>query len=53
MILGGRITLRWVVQVEKVREGIKNDGRQNQKCNLGPSALFTGVNDYLSADLTQ
>ena len=25
----------------------------NQKCNFGPSALFTGVNHYLSAELTQ
>ena len=58
----GGITLRWVymqkfspwvVQVEKVREGIKNGRWQNQKCNLGPSALFTGVNHYLSAELTQ
>ena len=29
------------------REGIKDGGRQKQKCNLGPSALFTGVNNYL------
>ena len=42
-------TIRWVLQqkfksvlrlLEKVREGIKNGGRQKQKCNLGPSALF-------------
>ena len=39
--------------MEKVREGIKNGGRQNQKCNLGPSAHFTGVNHYVSAELTQ
>ena len=25
-------------QVEKVRKGIKNGGRQKQKCNLGPLA---------------
>ena len=31
-------------QVGKVREGIKNDGRQKQKCNFVPSALFPSVN---------
>ena len=31
----------------------KNDGRQKQTDNLGPSALFTGVNNYLSAELSQ
>lgn len=35
-------------QVEKLREGIKNAGRQKQKF---PSALFIGVNNYLSAEL--
>ena len=29
--------------------GIKDDGRQKQKCNLDPSALFTDVKNYLSA----
>ena len=33
---------------EKVGEGIKNGGPQKQKCSLGPSALFTGVNNYFS-----
>ena len=42
-----------VAQAEKVREGIKNGGRQKQKFNLDPSALFTGVNNYLSAELSQ
>ena len=36
-------------QVGRGQEGIKNGGRQNQKCNFAPSALFTGVNKYLSA----
>ena len=40
-------------QVEKVREGIKNGGRQNRKCNLGIPVLFTCVNKYLSAELSQ
>ena len=61
-ILEGGITLRWVYMQKfrsvscpsrEVREGIKNGRRQNQKCNLGPSALFAGVNHYLSAELTQ
>ena len=30
--------------------GIKDDGRQKQKCNLDPSALFTDVKNYLSAE---
>ena len=28
------------------KEGIKNGGRQKQTYNLGPSALFTGVNNF-------
>ena len=40
-------------KVEKVREGIKNGGRQKQNCNLGPYTFFTGVNNYLSAELLQ
>ena len=36
-----------VAQVEKVREGIDSGGRQKRKCSLGPSALFTGANNYL------
>ena len=38
---------------EKVGERIKIGGRQKQKCNLGPSALFTGVNNYLSEEISQ
>ena len=30
-------------KLEKGREGIKNGGRQKQKCNLGPSAFFTAL----------
>ena len=37
----------------ELREGIQNSGRQKQKYNLDPSAIFTGVNDYLSAELSQ
>ena len=40
-------------QVEKDREGIKNGGGKKQKGNLDPSALFTDVNNYLSAELSQ
>ena len=36
-----------------VWEGIKNGGRQKQTYNLGLSALFTGVNNFLSAELSQ
>ena len=39
-------------QADTVLEGIKNGGRQKQKCNLGTSALFTGVNiSIISAKL--
>ena len=41
------------VPEEKVGERIRNGGRQKQKWNLGPSALFTGVNNYLSEKLSQ
>jgi len=40
-------------KVEKVREGIKNGGRQKQNYNLGPYTFFTGVNNYLLAELLQ
>ena len=61
----GGTTFRWVsmqkfrsvwYQVEKdleLREGIQNGGRQKQKCNLDPSTVFTCVDNYLSAELTQ
>ena len=63
-ILEGRSTLSWVYTQEILvcvvhkykmfdREGIQNGGRQKQTYNLGPSALFTGVNNYLSAELSQ
>ena len=35
------------------REGLQNGGRQKQTFNLGYFALFTGVNNYLSAELSQ
>ena len=37
----------------KSRQGIKYGGQKYRKCNLGHSALFTGVNYYLSAELSQ
>ena len=40
-------------EILKAREGNKNAWRQKQTCNLGPSALFTGVNNYLSEELSQ
>ena len=60
----GGTTFRWVYvkfrfvwyQVEKdleLREGIQNSGRQKQKCDLDPSAVFTGVSNYPSAELLQ
>ena len=36
-----------------VREGIKNGGRQKQNYNLGPYTFFTGVKNYLLAELLQ
>ena len=40
-------------KIEKVRVGIKDGGRQEQKCNLVPSAFSTGVNIYLLEELSQ
>ena len=37
-------------QVEKDQEGIISGACQKQKCNLGSSAVFTGVYNYLSAE---
>ena len=53
-------TFRWVYMQKfgsmwcpsRVEE-IRDDGRQKQNCNLGPSALFTGVNNCISAELSQ
>ena len=33
------------------RKGIEDGGRQKQKCDLGPFVVFTGVNNYLSAEV--
>ena len=33
------------------RKGIEEGGRKKQKCHLGSLALFTDVNNYLSAEL--
>ena len=33
-------------EILKGREGNKNAGRRKQTCNLGPSAIFTGVNVF-------
>ena len=32
---------------------MKNGGRQRQNCNLDPFALFTGVDNFLLAELSQ
>ena len=58
-ILEGGSTLHWVYMQKFWSvwypniEGIKNGGRQKQTHNLGPSAFFTGVNNFLSAELSQ
>ena len=40
-------------QFEKDRERMNNGGRQKQKCNMGSSALFIGVNNYVLAEFSQ
>ena len=35
------------------REVRKGGFQQKQKCNLGSSALFTGINNYVLAELPQ
>ena len=57
-ILEGGTTFRRVYMEEfrsvrlprREAAGIKDDGRQKQKYNLDPSALFTDVKNYLSAE---
>ena len=61
-ILEGVATLRWVYMqrfrsvwcpnIECLEKEL-NGGRQKQICSLGPSAVFTGINNYLSAELVQ
>ena len=58
-IVEGETTIRWVYMQNfrsvccSRREEIKDGERQKQKCALGPSALLTGVYNYLSAELSQ
>ena len=62
-ILEGGTTLSWVYMHtlrnfgpsgdHASKEGIKDGGRQKQKYNLDPSALFTGVSNYLSVEVSQ
>ena len=40
-------------QFEEDRERTKNGGQEKQKCNIGSSALFIGVNNYLLAEFSQ
>ena len=53
MGLRAEISICVAPREERDRERIKNGGPQKQKCNLGQSALFAGVNNYFSAELTQ
>ena len=54
MGLHAEISVRLVPSREGSRTArIQNSGRQKQKYNLDPSAVFTGVNDYLSEELSQ
>ena len=45
---GGRKILRTLKKLES-----KGGFQQKQKCNLGPSALFTGVDNYVLEELSQ
>ena len=49
--LHAEISVRMVPKYRRFEKELKNGGRQKQTRSLGPSALFTGVNNYLSAEL--
>ena len=51
-ILEGGTTFRWV-EMQNDREGMKTGERQKQKCNMGSSVLFIGVNNYILAEFSQ
>ena len=45
--LHAEISVRIVPKQRRFEKELKMAGDENKKCNLGPSALFTGVNKYL------
>ena len=51
--LHAEISARELSKWRRLEKELKMADNKNPKCNLGPSALFTGVNHYLSAELTQ
>ena len=53
LTLGLHAKIQFRMGAKVVREGIKNGGRQKQNYNLGPYTFFTGVNNYLLAELLQ
>ena len=40
------ISILVVPKKRRIAKEKKNGGRQKQKCNLGPSALIAGINNY-------
>ena len=53
MGLHAEISARELFKWRRLEKELKMADDKIKKCNLGPSALFTGVNHYLSAELTQ
>ena len=51
MGLHAEISARELSKWRRLEEELKMTDAKIKKCNLGPSALFTGVNHYLSAEL--
>ena len=51
--LHGEISVRVVPKKRRFEKELKMAGDKNKNCNLGPSSLLTGVNNYLSAELSQ
>ena len=53
MGLHAEISARELFKWKRLEKKLKMADDKIKKCNLGPSTLFTGVNHYLSAELTQ
>ena len=51
--LHAEILVRVVPKQRRIEKELKMAGGKKQKGNLDPSALFTDVNNYLSAELSQ
>ena len=51
--LHAQISVRVVPKTRRFEKELKMTGDKNKNCNMGPSSLFTTVNNYFSAELSQ